>query len=139
LFIYNLGVRRSVRGSFVARDLVYGAVRSAQTAGAYRVLAEGPVPSYNGTKTIKQNLKLAHRLDTGGPYISDEEQELFFSDPHLNLYKRFVDCRALYILSNFIPEDQPSGGYRVMLYRNVRDFDATTTVSSNHVSRTKSH
>jgi len=46
-------------------------------------------------------------------------QEEFLNDPVLALYHRLSGCRFLRLLSNYFPQDKASGGWHVLLYKEL--------------------
>lgn len=120
-FIYNLGLRPGTRGTGAIQALIVAALRRAVQDGCHQVVGEGPIPSYAGAGHVHANPEIRAALDgyiTGGPVPDDE---LLFRDPHLALYRRISPCRIVRVIPNFLPEDAASGGFRAMLFRDLRE------------------
>lgn len=122
-FIYNLGLRPDTRGTGAIQSLIIGALRRVVQDGCRQVVGEGPIPSYAGNGHVPCNPAIRAALDAhaaGGPAPEDE---LLFRDPHLALYRRICPCRIVRVMPGFLPADTASGGFRAMLFRDLRDFD----------------
>ncbi len=120
-FIYNLGIAPSLRGTAITRDLVHAAIDKITTDGCRYIIAEGPVPSYAGNDHIARNPLITTALDRFAKENKMPDPDLLFTDPHLSLYRRFWPCSILCIKPDFIPADQASGGFRVMLFHQITD------------------
>jgi hypothetical protein len=119
-FIYNLGLSPELRGTQAVRELIIKALERAETDGCFQLLGEGPIPSYAGNTDTQCIPDIKTALDSfalGGEMPS---QSLLFKDPHLALYRRVCPCSVIRIIPNFLPEDVASGGFRAMLFRDLR-------------------
>lgn len=121
-FIYNLGLRPGTRGTGAIQTLILGALRRAQTDGCHQVVGEGPIPSYAGNSHVRANPEIRAALDAYGAGGAPPEEDVLFRDPHLALYRRISPCRIVRVMPGFLPSDAASGGYRAMLFRDLRDF-----------------
>ncbi|MEM9102290.1 MAG: hypothetical protein AAGB12_08195 [Pseudomonadota bacterium] len=139
VFIYNLGLSPLMKGTQTAKALVYKVLDFAKKQGCTQVLAEGPIPSYAGNHHIKINLAIRNALDYYAKDGITPNQKLLFRDPHLCLYRKWVNCRIVRVLPNFIPQDVPSGGFRVMLYRDLLSLDTGLFVSERYSKPTYQH
>lgn len=122
VFIYNLGFVRSGRGTGAIKKLIHTAFEKAYTDGCYQALGEGPVPSYAGNTHVRSNLEIRRNLDHYTNEGVAPSDELLFRDPHLFLYRRITGCSVVRIIPSFIPCDTASGGFRVILFRNLYDY-----------------
>ena len=119
VFIYNLGLLPSVRGTEALQSMIAGSLRRAAADGCRQVLAEGPIPSYAGNRHIQRNEDIGRSLESfvsGGPM---PPEALLFKDPHLALYRRCSTCSIIRVMPNFLPTDSASGGFRAMLFRQL--------------------
>jgi len=121
-FIYNLGLSPTTRGTGAIQGLIFAALRRAIMDGCHQVLAEGPVPSYSGTRHVRANPDIRASLDAHAAGGAFPDEELLFRDPHLALYRRICHCKILRIMPDFLPSDVASGGFRVMLFRDLQDL-----------------
>ena len=124
-FIYNLEVEPRSRGSLLVRDLILSALSRAVQDGCRFAVATARIPSYNGSdprfpqEVVPQNLEFRQAIDrylAGGPYPTHEE---FLLDPCLALYNRFGSVSFSPVLPGFAPDDTPSGGMRVICWRDI--------------------
>ena len=124
-FIYNLEVDPDCRGSLLVRDLILFALGDAIRSGCRFAVATARIPAYNGSdpkypqESVPQCAQFRGAIDRyleGGPYPTREE---FLLDPCLALYNRFGTCNFSPILRNFSPDDIPSGGMRVVCWRDI--------------------
>ena len=124
MFIYSFGILPSHRSLKNALDLIRAGFEIGRREGARYVIGDGRCPSYNGSlqfeqEKIIQNSRFKESLDK---HIQKEtipsEKELSL-DPVLAFYLKFIKLRPLLISPNFIPEDLPAGGKRVILYKQI--------------------
>lgn len=127
LFVYNLDVNPDYRGKIYAPTLIKAVIREAMKLGLRYIVADGRPSSYNGSgeyeqEKVKQNLDFKQSIDkylNGGSFPTDAE---FMKDPTLALYRRLTGCKFYSVLPNFIPEDEPAGGIRVILVKEVNEM-----------------
>lgn len=119
-FIYNLGIRPGTRGTGAIQALIMSALRRAQTDGCHQVIGEGPIPSYAGNEHVRANPEIRAALDAYAAGGAVPEDDLLFRDPHLALYRRVSPCRVVRVMPDFLPSDTASGGFRAMLFRDLR-------------------
>lgn len=115
--IYSLGVEPAARGLSFARTLIDGAFDDGRQRGFRAVIADGPIPSFAGNMQVRPRpevRKMIERYLATGVF---PEQSEFLRDPVLALYSRLTGCRFLRLLPDFLPEDEGSGGWRVLLHR----------------------
>ncbi len=135
VFIYNLGVVSGFRGIGVVRALIDGAVSRAFADGCCQIVGEGPIPSYAGNEQVRPIPHIRRSLDafaTGGPAPLED---LLFKDPHLALYRRLCPCSIIRVIPGFLPTDAASGGFRAMLFRDLRDRSANPSQCSDIENR----
>lgn len=123
VFLYNLGLAPTVRGFGVVRALVHQAFRRAMEDGCSQAVAEGPIPTYAGKRNVRLNPLIRAQLDAYARGEGQPDQDLLFTDPHLALYRRLIHCDIIRICPDFLPEDDSSGGFRAMLYRDMGDLE----------------
>lgn len=122
VFIYNLGRLPQTRGIGAVRALTQHALDRAKRDGCRQAVAEGPIPSYAGNDHARPNPEIRHGLDAFARGGSPPPPDLLFKDPHLALYRQLCPCAIIRVLPNFLPADAASGGFRAMLFRDLRDF-----------------
>ena len=119
-FIYNVGVAKKFRGQGVGTKVVREALNKIKEDGVTQVYLDGRCPSYNGSteyeqEHIEQQTEFKKRIDkcireNKTPTIDDIEY-----DPVLRFYKK-LGFKPVHLISNFIPQDSPSGGNRIIMY-----------------------
>ncbi len=127
LFVYNLDVDPDYRGKIYAPTLIKAVVEEAIKLGLKYIVADGRPSSYNGSgefgqDKVKQSLDFKQSIDrylNGGSFPTDAE---FMKDPTLALYRRLTGCKFYSVLPNFIPGDEPAGGIRVILVKEVNEM-----------------
>ncbi len=123
-FIYNLSILPKERGRYYAQMLIREALETARNKGCEYAVADGRCPSYNGSsgfeqENVKQRIEFKEAIDRylgGGPFPEKEE---LLKDPTLAFYHRFGEF--LWIMPDFLPEDKPSGGIRVIIYKKLSE------------------
>lgn len=124
VFVYNLDVIPDQRGGKASSLLIRTMFERAKKDGCAYVVIDGRPSSYNGSdakeEQVRQNPKLKAALDdylAGGPFPTDEE---LMTDPTLAFYMRkTTGGKFLWIIPNFLPEDEPAGGIRVIMYKEI--------------------
>ncbi|MCA1691503.1 MAG: hypothetical protein LC733_04605 [Actinobacteria bacterium] len=119
LCLYSIGIDPAARGMPNSRLLIHSAFDRGREQGLTRAVADGPLPSYNGNEQVRARpavkQMVARYLQTG----EFPPPEDFLHDPVLALYTRLTGCRCLRFLPDFMPEDESSGGWRVLLYQDL--------------------
>jgi len=124
MFGYSLGFIPESRGRSTL-ELMDKATEFAKMNSMEYVVAEGRCPSYNGSdefpqEIIMQNPEFRKILDesiTKG--ITPSKRDLL-KDPNLAFYILFAKGEPLTLIPNFNPEDKPSGGHRILLYKKLK-------------------
>lgn len=115
--IYSLGIEPALRQVSVVRDLVRSALDCGRRMGLRQAVGDGQLPSFNGSEQVRARPEVraaVERFVATGRMPSDQE---LLADPALAMYQRLTGCRFLRMLPDFIPEDEASGGWRVLLYK----------------------
>ncbi|MBU1083420.1 class I SAM-dependent methyltransferase [Patescibacteria group bacterium] len=127
-FIYNLDIDPQFRGDLaLIEKLINTAKEKAIADGCQYGVLDVRIPSYNGSSGHKQesrpmNESIHQTLDS---YTASEENILPIRDndlktlsqePILHLYSQLTGCKPLWIAKDFIPEDKPSGRFRIISY-----------------------
>jgi len=124
VFIYSLGILPEYRGRNTL-ELIDSALKFSGMSGMQYSVADGRMPSYNGSlefhqERILQDPEFKKIIDghiTRGTTPSIEETKL---DPNLAFLVRFVHGKPLKLIPNFMPEDKPSGGHRIILCKELK-------------------
>lgn len=119
LCLYSLGVAPAGRTVATIRLLVNAALGKGRLEGLVKAVADGPLPSFAGNAQVAARPVVRQMLER---YVETGEmppQPEFLHDPVLALYHRLTNCRFLALLPDFLPEDRASGGWRVLLYREL--------------------
>lgn len=123
-FCYNLAILPDKRGYRYASLLIRAGWDKAKKDGCMYGVADGRCSSYNGSsefeqEQIKQNTEFKKIIDR---YLKEgifPQQKEFLKDPTLAFYHRVTGCKFLWLIPNFLPEDKPAGGLRVISYKNI--------------------
>ena len=119
LCLYSLGVEPAGRVVATTRLLVHTALGVGRLDGMVKAVADGPLPSFAGNAQVERRPAVGQMLER---YMETGEmpaQHDFLQDPVLALYHRLTNCQFLALFPNFLPEDTASGGWRVLLYREL--------------------
>ncbi len=119
LCIYSLGVVPSARGMACARLLIRSAFDEARRQGFCQVLADGAFPSFAGNDQVAPRPAVRQMLERYLETGRFPEQSEFLQDPVFAFYYRLTECRFVKLLPDFLPEDTASGGWRVLLQRDL--------------------
>lgn len=121
-FVYNLDIEPESRNSRYAIDLIKTMENTVRQAGCEYVVIDGRPSSYNGSDSsyeqVKQKPKLKEAIDQyleGGSFPTDKQ---LMEDSTLALYAR-LGGKFLWIMPNFVPEDKPAGGIRVIMSKEL--------------------
>lgn len=117
--IYSLGIVPSARGLRRARLLIDSAFNFGRSKGLQGVLADGPIPSFAGNDQVRVRPEVRRTIErylATGEFPPDDD---LLKDPVLALYRRLTGCRFVRLLAGFLPEDEASGGWRVLLHRDL--------------------
>ena len=128
LYVYNLGLRPEFRGSNMARGLLREMIEYGRGVGARWVVGDGRCPSYAGVqdgmpdkvlpdKKFRQTIDDWHRTGKMPPTSA------ITRDPLLKFYWRLLDCEFLHLAPDFLPEEIPSGGYRIIFAKDISQGD----------------
>ncbi|MFZ5955676.1 MAG: GNAT family N-acetyltransferase [Nanoarchaeota archaeon] len=125
IFVYSLGIIPDYRGGKLTKELINCVENYAKKENLNYIVGDGRCPSYNGStifeqENIRQNLEFKRTIDdymAGGriPVTKD-----LLKDSTLAFYHKLIGLDFLWIMQNFIPEDKPAGGYRVILYKQLK-------------------
>lgn len=124
IFGYSLGVIPEYRSRESTLELVNTALKLAQERGMSYAVADGRCPSYNGSLQFEQEKILQNKIfkEAIDKWIKQQERpplETLLKDPVLAFFHLFAKAGLLWLIPNFIPEDKPAGGHRVILYRKL--------------------
>jgi hypothetical protein len=121
MFIYSLGVKTQFRNGITARILIRSAITEAKNKNIEFMVGDGRCPSYNGSKEegIAQNTHFREIIDQNILSGSIPSEKEITEDPTMAFYKRVTGCSFLWILSDFIPSDEASGGFRIIMYKRM--------------------
>jgi hypothetical protein len=121
VLIYNVELLPSKRGIQHIYTLLNAMMKRAADDGCDYLIGVSRIPSYNGDPfnniTMKPELKTA--IDgyiAGGPMPSNDT---FLQDPLILLYKQIGNCEVLTLATDYLPEDNPSGGVRAIVYTKL--------------------
>lgn len=125
MFGYSFGVIPEYRGRENTFMLLNSALELAKKQGMSYAVADGRCPSYNGSikfkqERISQNPEFRDILDRHIANRTIPSQEDLMKDPVLAFYIKLAKAKPLGLASRFIPEDEPAGGNRVILYRELK-------------------
>ncbi|MEM7205365.1 MAG: hypothetical protein AAF628_34235 [Planctomycetota bacterium] len=122
IFLYNLEVEPTRRGTLCAKRLAYFAFKMAFLSRCTFGVANCRVAAYRGAdprfsqERTKPKARLRRAIDehlAGGPLPA---QEVFRDDPTLALYHRLTECRFQWVIPDFAPSDHATRGLRVIAY-----------------------
>lgn len=121
VLIYNVELHPDYRGTEHIYILLNAMMKRAAEDGCSYLIGISRIPSYNGDhyNHILQKPELKHAIDffvDGGSFPS---QKVLLQDPLILLYRHIGNCDVLAIVDNYIPEDQPSGGKRAIVYTKL--------------------
>ncbi len=126
LLIYNLGIIPSQHNVIFASALINKISGLGRLKGKAFIAGEGRIPSYNGSnysgyELIKQNPELKEALDDYLEHGGNLSKSKVVQDRILDFYLRvFPNVNILGATGpNFIAEDVPSGGHRIMLFERL--------------------
>lgn len=119
LCIYSLGVVPAARGISSPRLLIDSAFEYGRRHGLRDVVADGPLPSLAGSDQVRPRPGVRWMIERYVETGEFPEQKAFLQDPVLALYFRLTRCRFVKLLPDFLPEDTASGGWRVLLHRDL--------------------
>jgi predicted N-acetyltransferase YhbS len=118
-FIYNLGVIPEKRNGIIAKHLITAAINIAKSDGIRYIVGDGRIPSINGSSIhpqehVKKNMNAQN-------HVNKEFIDYKKHDPVVGFYFKILPSLKVLGLtdSNFIPEDVPSDGRRLILYSEV--------------------
>lgn len=136
-FVYNLDVHPKYRNAIFAKKLIYSVFVMAYKLGLDYVVADGRMPSYNGSAVegIDQDINLHTKINSSIQGLSLRD---LVKDPVVGFYSLVIPGINLWkVIPNFIPEDLSSGGYRAVLYKQIRPEKSELTLSEewNFISR----
>lgn len=117
--IYSLGIVPRARSLSCARLLIDSAFDHGRVHGMARVVADGPMPSFAGNEQVRPRPEvraMVERYLATGEFPSRSD---FLKDPVLALYARLTGCDFVRLIEGFLPEDEASGGWRVLLHRRL--------------------
>lgn len=117
--IYSLGIAPVARGTGLARRLIDEAFGEGRRLGFKAVIADGPLPSLNGNDQVRPRPAVREMIER---YLVDgmfPSRDQFLRDPVLALYSRLTGCQFRRLVPDFLPEDEASGGWRVILSRDL--------------------
>jgi GNAT superfamily N-acetyltransferase len=120
IFAYSLGIVPEHRNKGYALKLIESVRDCAKTNNVCYIIGDGRCPSYEGSaefeqEKIKQNIEFKNAIDEGiRKGILPKSQDLV-KDSTLAFYHRFVKADFLFLIPDFIPEDKPAGGHRVII------------------------
>ena len=124
VFVYNLDVIPSYRGDKASSLLLRTMFERVKKDGCAYLICDGRPSSYNGSdakeEQVRQNPDFKAAIDrflAGGPFPTDKE---LMKDPTLALYIRVAGgAKFLWVIPDFLPEDKPAGGIRVIMYKEL--------------------
>jgi len=124
IFGYSLGILPEYRGRSTL-ELMDRTCDFAKLNSMEYVVAEGRCPSYNGSnefsqETIMQNPEFKRIIDEAIAKGSLPSKKELLKDPNLAFYILFAKGKPLILIPDFNPEDTPSGGHRVILYKQLK-------------------
>lgn len=125
-FVYNLDVHPRYRRTSCARGLISAMIERSTLDGCRYVVVDGRPLSYNGSERDKvaQNPVVKAAIDrylSGGGFPTDRE---LTTDPLLGLYRLMSPTgQFLWIIPDFLTEDEATGGLRVIRYIDLSDTE----------------
>ena len=134
VFTYNLEVEPSSRGREHSKALFQAAIDRAKREGCAYGIGCSRIPSYAGSDPQNTQEAFPHspefkdsidRYLQGGPFPTLAE---LTKDPLLALYYRLgepAQCKFHWIIPNFATHDHASGGIRVILYGETRNWHSS--------------
>lgn len=117
--LYSLGIEPAYRGLACVHVLLDAVTERARRDRCVHGIADGHLPSLVGNDQVRPNPAIRAMIDRYAQTSQFPAQEEFLQDPMLALYHVLTQCRFLWLLPNFLPEDQASEGWRVLLYRKL--------------------
>jgi hypothetical protein len=122
VIIYNAEILPSKRGHHYVHYLLNSMMAYAYNDGCRFLIGIGRIPTYNGDlfNHIRQKPEVKAAIDryfAGGEY---PEQSVFQKDPLLALYAQIGGCRVLTMIKDYVPEDEASGGFRAIVYTELK-------------------
>jgi hypothetical protein len=123
VYVYNLCVHPGHRDGAVVRDVMRAGILDSISLGTRYLVADGRCPAYAGSAGLPDRVdaddtfrKTIDDWRASGTKPDDDE---LLRDPVLRFYRRLLDCRFLYLIPDFIPEDIASGGHRVIFIADL--------------------
>jgi len=121
-FIYNLGVRASVRKQGVGSSLLQWAFEAIRNDGIEQVFVDSRIPSYQGSNYGEvENVVPANEFaETINNYFSQRfisEKEKLLIDPILRFY--ITNGFRPWLIKNDFIQDKSSGNIRIICYINL--------------------
>ena len=125
ILVYSLGILPEYRGKNSALKLLNEAFEFAKRSGIEYVFGDGRCPSYNGSndfpqERIEKSQEFKESIDECIAHGFNPSVKELLKDSTLAFYIKFVGLKPLKLIPNFIPEDKPAGGHRVILYKKSR-------------------
>jgi hypothetical protein len=121
--IYSLGIEPDSRELACIRLLIHAVLEAARKAGCTHAVADGMIPSFAGDERTRPNPEVRALIEAYAQTARFPAQEEFLKDPALALFHLLTGCQFLWLLPDFLPADTASGGWRVLLYRNLSSGD----------------
>jgi len=119
----------SQRPAGIGKTLVVNAVQRMTHEGCVYLVGDGRPAFYNGSSDFPQERydkdeQLRSLLDkcASGHTLSDDEATSLLSYPIFAAYNKSLGggLRVAWVIPNFFPNDTPSGGFRVILYKQLQ-------------------
>jgi len=130
-FFYDLDVDPEFRGEIPAKTLIDAAVVRVTQKGCRYGVADVRVPSYNGSLGFEQERRpqkpefkkvIDKYVDPDKKIvpIAQEDLDFMYLEPTMRFYHQMTGAIPLWIAKDFIPQDEPSGGFRIIAYRELK-------------------
>jgi GNAT superfamily N-acetyltransferase len=125
LYVYNLCVHPSHRGSNTAVRLLREMESHGRRIGASWLIGDGRCSSYAGSSGdeydhVKADPVFRATIDRWNETGITPPLDEIIRDPLLRMHYRVLDCEFLYVMPDFFPQDATSGGFRVISAKNLK-------------------
>ena len=122
IFVYTLGVIPEYRRLNLVLGLIQNSFDTARSQRAEFMVAEGRIPSYNGS--LHEKIKCKRDVKSAVDEALESKMDLpvlnkLLKDPLLGFYHRYVKVKFLWLIPHFTPEDIASGGYRIIFFKKI--------------------
>lgn len=120
-FVYTLQALPVARGYGVPQQLMLAGRKYTLEAGCYYVVGDARCASFNGsenpaTERIRQNPRFQAAVREAVTTGQLPPLEELIRDPVLRFYHRVLMCTFAWVIPDYFPDDEPSGGHGIIFY-----------------------